>query len=156
MKVEIEKYRGWQISFDIDKETFYAQSDDHDRGETKKSFAAAKTYIDEFIKENNTFKPVWIEKKPNSFYGGGRNNKIKLIGIRKDKRFVFENEKGEKEQLSEYNEKDYIIVNPENEKYYKQLADCDDKMEAIREEKNAIEKKIIGKGLEDIKKQYSI
>ena len=39
MKTEIAKYRGWEISFDTDKETFYALSNDYDRDETKKSFS---------------------------------------------------------------------------------------------------------------------
>ena len=62
MKVFIENYRGWDISFDTDKESFYAQSDEYDVGETKKSFASAKKYIDDFLKDNLQFQPIWVER----------------------------------------------------------------------------------------------
>jgi hypothetical protein len=153
MKIEIEIYRGWSISFDTEKETFYAQSDEYDRGETKKSFAAAKSYVDEFIKTNIEFKPVLVETMPSSW----RNReKIKIIGIRKDKRFVFEGKDGKKEQLSEYSEKDYFIVNPENDIFYEQIAELNSKKRAIEAEIKSVEEKIIKKKLVEIKSQYSI
>ncbi len=40
MKIEIENYRGWDISFDTEKETFYAISSHFDTDKTKQSFAA--------------------------------------------------------------------------------------------------------------------
>ena len=114
MRVEIENYRGWDISFDTERETFYAKSVEYDRGETKRSFASAKQFVDDFIKENLQFKPVWVEKVPSQY---NNQNKIKLIGIRKDKRFVYEDADGKKNQLSEYSEKDYILCNEENKTF---------------------------------------
>jgi folylpolyglutamate synthase/dihydropteroate synthase len=153
MRIEIETYRGWQISFDTDKETFYAQSDEYDRGETKKSFASAKAYVDDFIKTNVEFKPVWVETIPSHYQD---RKKVKIIGIRKDKRFVIEGKNGEKEQLSEYSEKDYILVNAENETFYSQMANCNTRIKAIEQERKAIEEKIIKKGLAEIKRQYTL
>lgn len=152
MKIEIENYRGWEIYFDTEKETFYAQSDEHARGESKKSFAAAKKFIDDFIKDNTEFKPIWVESPPSSWSG---KNKIKLIGIRKDKRFIYEGDKGEKEQLPEYNEKDYILVNPDNEPIYEAIKVLQDKQKETALEIKALESKIIRVGLEEIKKKYT-
>lgn len=118
MKIEIETYRGWEISFDTNKDIFYAQSDEYDRGETKKTFLSAKSYVDDFLKNNIDFKPFWVETIPNIF---NDHTQIKIIGIRKDKRFVFEGQDGKKEQLGEYDEKDYILVNTENEIFYKEI-----------------------------------
>jgi hypothetical protein len=153
MKIEIENYRGWDISFDTDKETFYAQSDEYDRGETKKSFASAKQYIDDFIKDNMEFKPVWIET-PASYCRN--HSKIKLIGIRKDKRFVYEGKDGRKEQLSDYSEKDYILCNEANDAPYAELEECRKRKALIDEEMKVIEAKIIKVGLAELKAKYSI
>ena len=152
MTILIENYRGWDISFNTVKETFYAQSDEYDRGETKKSFASAKQYIDDFIKENNQFKPVWVERL--SFYGSVEG-KIKLIGIRKDKRFVYEGKDGKKEQLAEYSEKDYILYNKENDIFYKQIEECRKRRDALDEEIKEIKDKIVKVGLDSIKAKYT-
>lgn len=153
MKVKVENYRGWDISFDTEKENFYAESDEYDRGETKKSFAAAKKFVDDFIKENLDFKPVWVEVTANSYRDA---KKIKLIGIRKDGRFVYEDEKGEKQQMSDYNEKDYILCNPENDVFYKQIADCNARVKVIDEERKEIEAKIIKVGLAELKRKFTV
>ena len=151
MKIEIENYRGWDISFDTDKETFYAQSDEYDRGETKKSFASAKQYIDDFIKDNLEFNPVWIETPASSY----RNqSKIKLIGIRKDKRFIYEGKDGKKEQLSEYSEKGYILSNEANDVPYAELKECRKRIALILEEINVIKAKIIKVGLDELKAKF--
>lgn len=149
MKVKIENYRGWSISFDTDRETFYCHSDQWDRDENKKSYAATKKWIDDFIKENETFKPVWVEAKPGSYLSGKR---IKLIGIRKDGRFIYEDENGEKRQLSDYNEKDYILHNPENDKYRELAEKISEEMEQLRLKRVGVLKNIVGTELTDYKK----
>ncbi len=155
MKVKIEDYRGFEIFFEPEKETFYLCSDSWEDQNTKKSFAACKKYIDDFIKDNNTFSPIWIERLPNN-YSNATREKRKLIGIRKDNRFIYEDEKGKKEQMSDYQEKDFVIVNPENEIFYLQMEDCDKRIQLIKQEKEEISSKIIKKGLEEIKAKYSI
>jgi hypothetical protein len=149
MKVEIEIYRGWSISFDTEKETFYCHSEQWDKDENKKSFASTRKWIDDFIKENEVFKPIWIETKPKAYH----EKKIKLIGIRKDGRFIYEDAKGEKKQLSDYNEKDYILYNEENEKYKIEASKIDEQVEALGLQKNAILEKIKGVELVDYKKE---
>jgi hypothetical protein len=148
MKVEIENYRGWSISFDTEKETFYCHSEQWDRDENKKSYASTKKFIDDFIKENQTFKPIWVETKPKA-YG---EKKIKLIGIRKDGRFIYEDAKGEKRQLSDYSEKNYILYDEENEKYKKEAEIIDEQMEVLRLQRNAVLENIKGIELTDYKK----
>ena len=150
MKVDIEIYRGWSISFDTEQETFYCHSEQWDKDENKKSYSSTKKWIDDFIKENETFKPIWIETKP-SIYNS--DQRIKLIGIRKDGRFFYENEKGEKKQLSDYNEKDYILYNPENDKYREEAKVVDAQLEELRLKRNAILKKVAGIELTEYKKQ---
>jgi hypothetical protein len=149
MKIEIQVYRGWSISFDTEKETFYCHSEQWDKDENKKSFASTKKWIDDFIKENEVFNPIWVESKPKT-YG---EKMIKLIGIRKDERFVYENSKGEKVQLPEHNEKDYILYDEKNEKHKIEAAKIDEQIEELRLQKNAILEKITGVELVDYKKE---
>lgn len=149
MKVEIEVYRGWSISFDTEKETFYCHSEQWDKDENKKSFASIKKWIDDFIKDNEVFNPIWVEAKPRTYV----EKKIKLIGIRKDRRFIYENEKGEKKQLPDYNEKDYILYDKENEKYKIEASKIDEQIELLRLQKNTILEQIKGVELVDYKEQ---
>ena len=150
MKVEIEIYRGWSISFDTEKETFYCHSEQWDKDKNKNSFASTRKWIDDFIKENEVFKPIWVEIKPDAY---NIDKHIKLIGIRKDGRFIYENEKGDKKQLSDYNEKDYILYNPENDKYREEADQVSVELEELRLKRNAILKKVVGIELTEYKKQ---
>ena len=149
MKVQIEIYRGWSISFDTEKETFYCHSGQHDKDENKKSFASIRKWIDDFIKENEVFKPIWVETKLKA-YG---EIKIKLIGIRKDGRFIYEDAKGEKKQLSDYDEKDYILYDESNEQYKEEAEILYNEMEALRFKINLVLDKITGIELTEYKKQ---
>ena len=150
MKIQIEEYRGWSISFDTDKESFYCHSDNYDRDQIKQSYLSTKKWIDDFIKDNEKFKPIWIEAKPSTYVS---YQKIKLIGIRKDGRFIFEDEKGNKKQLSDHQEKDYVLLNPDNYKYRKEAELIDLKIEELRLKRNAILKNVSGVELVDYKKQ---
>lgn len=83
MKIVIENYRGWEIYFDTQKETFYAVLSEFDVDKTKQSFAAIKKSIDDYIKENVNFKPF------KAIVGGWGGYTIKeFVGIRKDLRFI--------------------------------------------------------------------
>ena len=121
MKAIIENYRGFEISFDTDTEAFYGISDQYDKDFKKPSYASAKKFIDEFLKDNQNFKPFWVEVNPNSYRS---TEKIRIIGIRKDNRFIYENSKGEKKQIIEYDEKDYIFPNSDNDQVKQQLKDA--------------------------------
>lgn len=150
MKVIIDNHRGWEISFDTELETFYCISDRYDRDETKKSFASIKKFIDDFIKENEIFEPVWVETKPNSYTS---DKKIKLIGIRKDGRFIYENSKGEKQQLSDYNEKDYILYDANNDKFRLEAEKINKEIKVLNAKRDAVLDKITGIELTEYKKE---
>jgi hypothetical protein len=151
MIIKIEDYRGWEISFNTEKETFYTVSDSYDKQQEKRSYASIKKYIDEFIKDNNEFKPFWVEKVD---YRGVF--KVKVIGIRKDNRFIYEDKKGEKQQLSEYDEKDWYLVNENNVSIYDSIKIVKDKITALDDEKKELEGKVIKVFVRDIKQDFKV
>jgi hypothetical protein len=118
MRVLIENYRGWELMFDTSSEDFYIMSNDYDTQQTKKSYASAKKYIDDYIKENQNFKPIKVQKM-SSIYNSAEV--ITLIGLRKDGAFMYEDAKGNKQQLSKYSESDYFLVNSENDAIFQEL-----------------------------------
>lgn len=149
MKVLIENYRGWEISFDTEKESFCCYSSNYDRDEKRQSFASTKKWIDDFLKENKTFKPFWVESKPNMLNSG----KLKIIGIRKDGKFLYEGKNGEKAQLSLYNEKDFILYNPENEKFKLEASELREQIEVLRQKISEALNKMDFVELSEYKKQ---
>lgn len=153
MRTLIETYRGWEIYFDTEKENFYAISNEYDRDEIKKSFASAKKYIDDYFKANVSFKPVRIQKMPNNY--SGRDSVITLIGIRKDEAFMYEDSRGEKRQLSKYDEDSYFVVDIENDQYFLQIAEVEDKIKVLEKEIKSIESKVKRVGIEEIRKKYA-
>jgi hypothetical protein len=153
MKIQIENYRGWDVLFDTEKETFYAQSDEYDTGTHKKSFASAKKYIDDFIKDNAEFKPFWVTGNPNAW--SGDKKPVKIIGIRKDKRFVYESSKdGSACQVSEYDENKYMLIYPENEAHFNQLEYIKKQIGSLRELEKETLTKFKTTTLKHIKSQY--
>ena len=118
------------------------------------SFAAVKKFIDDYKKSNQDFKPFWIEPIPDD---GWTRKTLKVIGIRKDGRFVAENEKGEKEQVSDSDLSHYMLLKDENLMYSEELKVQKEKQEAQRLENNQIIKDIIAKmnivNLKDYKKE---
>jgi hypothetical protein len=147
-QVLIDTYRGWEISFDIENESFYCHSDRWDREQTKVSFAATKKFIDDFIKENTEFKPFVIEPLPSCY----EKELLKVIGIRKDGVFMVEGRDGKKRQLSLSDEKKYILRNVDNDKFRQQAKDLDVEMDKLRKEQNEILAKVTGVSLVDFKK----
>lgn len=126
MITEVDKYRGWEISFDTEKETFLAYSSEYDREQIKKSYSAVKKFIDDFIKENAKFNPVEVHYSPKN-YGSSKLGKFKIIGIRLDGRFIAEKSSGEKFQISDYDLKDIIIYQEENLKIIEKWKEMEDK-----------------------------
>lgn len=149
MIAKIEDYRGWEISFNTEKETFYAVSDTYDNQNEKRSYVSIKKYIDDFIKDNKEFKPFWIEKM--DFRG---LFKFKVVGIRKDHRFIYEDKKGEKQQLSEYDEKDWYLLNENNVPIYEKISILNGKIDALQIEKNETEKEIVKLTVKEFKRHY--
>lgn len=132
MEVSIEKYRGWEISFDTERESFFVESDQWDQRNEKRSFAACKTFVDEYLKANNTFKPLRVQHKVDG-------SELLLTGMRKDGRFTYE-KNGKKEQLSDYDLSSYIKYNPDNDpkfeaikKWQQDIGECHAAIKEIRE-----------------------
>ncbi len=139
MKIEIENYRGFDIYFDTDAELFQCICTEENAKESK-SYLAVKKFVDEYKKANQEFKPFWAEAIPSSGYSG----KYKIIGIRKDGRFVAENQKtGEHEQISDYTAKNYMIVYPENVEVLTGIKYLESTHERIINEYNTRRKELI-------------
>lgn len=137
-KILIENYRGFDIEFDTDYEKFKCICTE-EKSKESPSFAAVKKFVDEYKKENQGFNPFWIESTPDNYV----YNRLLVIGIRKDGRFIAENSKKEKIQISDYDISRYILVKPENEKAMKLLSDLKEKEEKQREENKNTRKDII-------------
>ncbi len=148
MTVKIETYRGWEILFDTDEETFFVESDDWDQREKKRSFAACKTFVDDYIKENKTFKPIRVQHKT-------AGTELILTGIRKDGRFTYE-KNGKKEQLSDFDVADYVKYDPENVPLFKRREALLAEAQKLREEAGKIREFITGTPLSEIKKDLAI
>jgi len=150
MKSTIETYRGIEIWFDTDLESF--QCDIDDERSVKKAYKPLKKFIDDYLKENNDFKPFSIECAPNGY--GVSDKFIRIVGIRKDGRFIMEDKDGNKDQLSEYDEKDYMLVNPDNKQLWLEL----EKIKSEREQLNQREKEVKDKfkivTVKDVKPNY--
>ena len=129
MTIEITKYRGYAISFDTEKETFL--SDIGNDGSEKKSFAATKKAIDEYIRDNQVFVPFEV------VHVGWNNNMSKIrtiLGIRKDGRFIYD-EDGKKQQISEHSEDEFYLLSD-----WKQFDRTE--MNRLKEDKKAIDEKL--------------
>lgn len=149
-KVEIGVYRGWEIFFDTELEVFYVFSDSYDNENRCKSFASAKKYIDDYIKENTDFKPFFVENDGNIW---SKKDVRKIIGLRKDGQFTYEDSKGKKQAFSKYDLERYYLTNPDNDPIFKQIGDCDERIAVITKEKQALEAKVIKKTLKQIQKE---
>jgi len=134
--IHIETYRGWDISFCTLTEKFTAYSTANDIEAKKQTYAACKNHIDDFIKENQTFKPFWVVKKP-SIYDSAE--KILVIGKRKDNALIVE-ANGVKKQLSSYDEGKCIRWTPEVEELLKKYQEILDNINKAIEERSNFEK----------------
>jgi hypothetical protein len=101
MKVEIEDYRDWTIYFDTIEERFYSVSQRDDTSKENRSYSAAKKAIDDYLRDNQEFKPFKAMHKSHLEI-------IDIVGIRKDGRYITERN-GKKEQLSSYDEDRWIV-----------------------------------------------
>lgn len=153
-KIHIMLYRGWDIFFKPDDEEFVAEDSVNDASDpaTRKTLSGCKKFVDEFKKSNHIFIPFEVV-----YIGGGfayQNERLKIIGIRKDGRFVAENEKGEKKQVSSYEEDRYALPCPEDEPIEKEIDNLEGQMKVLRGKIEALEKKRKRVTLEEHKKRY--
>lgn len=151
MRILIEVYRKWEIFFDTEKEEFYTVSNEFDTDKTKRSFASTKKYIDDYIKENQEFKPVWVQNERNSF---DKERKVKLIGIRKDGAFMCEDVNGNKSQFSKYNESDYFLVNAENDPIFEQINKLDEQRDELLQKMKELRKNLTKVTVKKFKADY--
>ena len=148
MKVLIENYRGFDIYFNTTQEMFEAEAESYDKG--SKSFAAVKSGIDEYFKNNSEFKPFKAIRKADG-------QLITIIGIRKDGRFNYEDSKGNKKQLSEYDERDYVIYNgEEHDKHFAKSAYLETVLDEARREIERHYAKLTGDTIKQIKANYIV
>lgn len=150
-KITIENYRGIDIEFDTHYEKFQCIATE-DIVKESVSFKAVKKFIDDYKKENQNFKAFEVTYNPNNY----EKEPLRIVGLRKDGRFVTEDRVGKKEQISDYNLSDYILYKKENEPFYQELKDLEDLKERQRIENNQAKKDIISKmnivHLKDFKK----
>lgn len=121
-KILIENYRGFDIEFDSDAEKFQCIITEDNTKESA-SFSAVKKFIDDYKKENIGFEPFWVVLTPSNRFSNAR--RLQIIGVRKDGRFVTQNEVGKKDQLSDYSLSDYMLDMPENKTILSALDELD-------------------------------
>ena len=149
----IEVYRGWEISFYPDEDCFCAYSDRFDyESKDRPSFITVKKDIDDYIKANEKFKPVLVETTSSRLHDV---KPTKIIGIRKDGRFVREGKNGKPEQVSSYESKDYFVVDEKNDSIFQELKELNEKLLQTRKEIQETEDRLLKVTLEDIKNSYN-
>ena len=98
MRTLIETYRGQDIYFDTNKESFVCVLVVAGIQKEKKSYASCKKEIDDYLKNNSAFKPFEVEP---TLISMRYSQRYRIVGIRKDGRFMAENKEGEKVQIAE-------------------------------------------------------
>lgn len=155
-KILIENYRGFDIEFDIESEIFQCVVTEENTKESK-SFSAVKKFVDEYKKTNQDFVPFWVEKIPE--HGWGENKRLKIIGLRKDQRFVSEDEKGNKNQVSDWDIKDLMLLKEENKPILNEYAELKKEFETFSARYTERKKEILSRvnisTLENYKKELS-
>ena len=140
-QITIEKYRGIDIEFDTEHEKFQCIISDEKTKESN-SFSAIKKFIDEYKKLNAEFKPFFVEIIPGG-YRFSKKEKLQIVGIRKDGRFVTQNEQGVQKQLGDYDVKDYMLALEENEQALKDLYALSELEESQKTANNTARKVIV-------------
>lgn len=140
-KILIDNYRGFDIEFETINEKFQCIITDELVKESI-SFSAVKKFIDDYKKTNQEFKPFFVETIPSMYKA---HTTVKVIGIRKDGRFICENSKGIKFQISDYDLKDYIVCKQENEPIIIDLIAFDLEVKKRDIELNEIRKNMLSK-----------
>ena len=65
---------------------------------------------------------------------------------------MYEDKDGKKQRLSSYNEKDYFLINPENDEPFKKIAELEKRRDEIGSEIKEIKKTIIKVDVKQVKK----
>jgi len=149
----IENYRGWNINLDKDNGCFFSSYNNEFNNEfNNESYKGIKKQIDNYIEANNTFKVFEVEILPSIW---DENKKFKVIGINhKMNKFQLENAKGEKFFVCDSAEKEYVLLNENNENVKKEYFELIKQEKELSNKKAEIYKKYIIKTLKDIKGNY--
>lgn len=154
-KILIENYRGFDIEFNTQYEKFQCIITD-DLTKESLSFKSIKSFVDEYMKNNQTFKPFYVVTNPES-YRFNNVKRLKVIGIRKDGRLAAETPTGLKVQLGNYDISDFIIEKDKNQQFMVELnkhdSDVKKQAEANKVNRNAIISKMDIVTLKDYKKE---
>jgi hypothetical protein len=141
-KVLITNYRGFDIEFDIDHEKFQCIITDELVKESL-SFAAVRKFIDNYKRENQAFKPFDVEPIYIGYRAPYLPDKLTILGIRKDSRFIAEDKNGKRIQMDDYDMKQWILVKPENDEPNRLLKELKVKEDSQDREINAERKAIL-------------
>jgi len=128
-RVLIETYRGFDIEFDPNDEKFKCICSEDNTKESG-SFSAVKKFVDEYKKINQDFKPFWVQPIPGNMFVN--RSPLKIIGVRKDGRFMSEDPNGKKGQISDYELLYYMLEKDENKTILNEINELDEKMEEQR------------------------
>lgn len=149
-RVLVTNYRGFDIYIETDEGTFHVTGDDWQDAKDRKSLKACYTFIDQYLKDNQTFTP--IEAMTLDAYGRGEFGEVvRFTGMRKDGRLVFE----DGEQLSSHEERHYLILaagqTAEARRIIGEMEALSAKMDALNAERGAWNKQLeaLGTNLKD-------
>lgn len=145
MKVEIEDYRGWTIFFDTDAEMFYSVSQDHDVDKKNRTYSAAKSAIDEYLKENQVFKPFKVQRIG---YDGFVQHDVTIVGITKGGNYMGQNSEG-RFQISKYDRERYVFPNAANDAVYAEAKKLTEEITALERSRNKVLEKLKIRTLKD-------
>jgi len=151
MKVKIEYYRGFEMNFDIENEMFYCMSSSYDTETTKKSYSSLKKWVDDYIKDNQTFTPVRLVKFSSTFQD---SDAIVLTGYRKDGRFTYLDSNGKTTQLSELNEDSWFLPYDSNTAILEEIESVDNQINTLLEKKKELDSKLIKVSFKSVKRDY--
>ena len=135
----IENYRGFDIEFNTTSEKFQCIITD-DAIKESISFSAVKKFIDDYKKDNKDFKSFYVEGVPDEYFP--IKGVLKIVGIRKDGRFIAEDSLGVKKQISDYDLSKYMVFRESNRPFMLQLDELKAKEDRQRLENNAKRKEI--------------
>jgi len=149
MNVVIENYRGFEITFNTDEESFFGISDRYDhQTKGKQSYAAAKKGIDDYIKDNSELKPFKVYSNPKDAY---RNQEeLTIIGIRKDGLCKARKDNGSIITVSSYSLTNWVLWNPDNENAIMEIEDLSRQISALDDKRDALRKSLVVKTLKDV------
>lgn len=144
MQSIIENYKGFEIRFDTDRETFLCDID-YERS-IKKSYAAIKKFISDWSKENQNFNKFKIESTPK----GREKERLTVIGKHGNGSLTVLDSDGKSKQLSKYDFDDYMLVDEANKTYWDEL----NELSKRRDDLNTVEKNIKSKFTVKTVKEY--